>query len=264
MQSYSKGNKQFLVTHLSRYWMVWFSLLYGIFVGLPFLAPALMNQGVELPARIIYSIYAFLCHQLPERSYFLFGQKLSYSIPEIQQVWQVTSDPMVLRQFIGTPAMGWKVAWSDRMVSMYTSILPLAWIWYPLRRKIRAAHWTVFIMLAVPMVLDGTTHMVSDLFGLHNGFRYTNEWLAALTNNAFPASFYLGDAWGSFNAWMRLITGGLFGLGVVWFGFPYLDQLFLAQSQLDAMKNQAKKQILEQSFSSLQVEPATKASPESR
>jgi uncharacterized membrane protein len=225
-QNFSTSKPQRLGDHLSRYWMLWFSLLYGVYVGLPFLAPLLMQWGVELPARVIYTVYSFLCHQLPERSYFLFGPNVSYSLPEIQSAWQETSNPMILRQFIGSPEMGWKVAWSDRMVSMFTSILFFAWLWWLLRQQVRQLHWAGLVLLALPMAVDGTTHLVSDLFGLYQGFRYTNEWLAPLTNYAFPVTFYTGDAWGSFNAWLRLITGGLFGLGIVWFGFPYLDQLF--------------------------------------
>lgn len=81
---------------------------------------------------------------------------------------------------------------------------------------------TLFLL---PMFIDGGTHFLSDLAGLGQGFRYTSVWLANLTNHVFPATFYAGDALGSFNSWMRLITGQLFGLGVVRFGFPYLDEL---------------------------------------
>jgi hypothetical protein len=47
-----------------------------------------------------------------------------------------------------------------------------------------------------------------------------------LTNQAFPASFYAGDAFGSFNSWLRLLTGALFGLASVWLAFPYADATF--------------------------------------
>jgi hypothetical protein len=235
------NKQQRFSVHLSRYWLLWFSVLYGLYVGLPFLAPALMLLGAELPARMIYFIYSFQCHQLPERSYFLFGPAVSYSVTEIQAAWHVTNDPIILRQFIGSKEMGWKVAWSDRMVSMFGSILLFAWLWWPLRRRIRMLHWSVMFLLALPIVVDGASHLVSDMFGLHNGFRYTNEWLAVLTNNALPASFYRGDAWGSFNAWMRLISGVLFGLGIVWFAFPYLNNLFKAGSDRSSRMNWERK-----------------------
>ena len=175
---------------------------------------------------MINTVYSFLCHQLPQRSLFLFGPKTMYSLGEIQAAWQDTINPLVLRQFIGSPEMGWKVAWSDRMISMYTSILIFAWVWYPLRRKIKPLPWWGLLLFLIPMGIDGTTHMVSDLFGIGQGFRDSNAWLATLTKHAFPATFYAGDALGSFNSWMRWITGILFGLGIVWFGFPYLDEFF--------------------------------------
>jgi len=115
-------------------WIVLFGLVYGIFIALPFLAPVFMNIGWQGAGNSLYFLYSFLCHQLPERSYFLFGTKFTYSLPEIRSAWQNTLDPMILRQFVGNPQMGWKVAWSDRMVSMYSSIWVFGLLWYPLRR----------------------------------------------------------------------------------------------------------------------------------
>jgi hypothetical protein len=54
------------------------------------------------------------------------------------------------------------------------------------------------------------------------GFRDTNSWLEALTDDRFLISFYAGDTMGSFNSLARLITGLLAGLGIVWFAFPYV------------------------------------------
>ena len=76
------------------------------------------------------------------------------------------------------------------------------------------------------MGIDGVTHMGSDFSGIGQGFRDSNAWLAALTNYTFQNAFYVGDALGSFNSWMRWISGILFGIGLVWFGFPYLDEIF--------------------------------------
>jgi uncharacterized membrane protein len=179
---------------------------------------------------MIYFIYSFLCHQLPERSFFLFGPKLMIPLNEILASWKVTNNPLILRQFIGSPALGWKVAWSDRMVYMFTSILFLAWIWWIFRSRIPKISWKVLIVFLLPMALDGGTHMLSDMSGLHLGFRDSNTWLAILTQNAFSPAFYTGDAWGSFNSIMRMITGILFGIGIVWFGFPYLEEYFRDQA----------------------------------
>jgi uncharacterized membrane protein len=211
----------------SQKWILLFSLGYGLYVSLPFLAPVFMNIGWEGLGELIYWVYTILCHQLPQRSLFIFGEKAMYSLNEIEAAWQTTINPLVLRQFIGNPQMGWKMAWSDRMVSMYTSVLIFAWVWYPLRKKIKPLSWWGLVLLLIPMGIDGLTHIISDLAGIGQGFRDSNAWLAVLTGNAFPASFYAGDGLGSFNSIMRWITGILFGLGIVWFGFSYLDEYFI-------------------------------------
>ncbi|MDZ4159534.1 MAG: DUF2085 domain-containing protein, partial [Anaerolineaceae bacterium] len=203
-----------------------------------FLAPAFMATGLAVPGKVIYWLYSFLCHQLPERSYFLFGAKISYTIPEIQAVWRETDNIAILRQFVGNTQMGWKVAWSDRMVSMFTSLWLFGIFWGVFKKRIKALPWWGFILLLLPMAVDGTTHLISDLAGIGQGFRDSNTWLASLTNNTFPTVFYAGDAWGSFNAWMRLISGVLFGLGSVWFGFPYLDEAFRNSAEVVEYKDQ--------------------------
>jgi uncharacterized membrane protein len=222
----------------STHWVLVISIFLGIYVLSPFLAPVLMSAGLTLPGKIIYGIYSFLCHQLPERSYFLFGSKISYSIGEIQSVWKNTNEIAVLRQFVGDPQMGWKVAWSDRMISMFTSLWVFGILWGLYKKKMRPLPWWGLVLLLLPMAIDGTTHFFSDLAGLGQGYRDSNAWLATLTSNALAPSFYAGDAWGSFNAWMRLITGVLFGLGIVWFGFPYLDEAFTNSAQVVEYKYQ--------------------------
>ncbi|MCF6278247.1 MAG: DUF2085 domain-containing protein [Anaerolineales bacterium] len=206
-----------------RNWFFYFVLIYGIWVWTPFLAPLLMRLGWESPAKGIYTVYSFFCHQLPERSYFFFGPRISYSLAEIQAVWVNTSNPLVLRKFIGTPEMGWKVAWSDRMISFYGGLWLFGILWYALRHRIRSLHPFKMGLLLIPITVDGLSHMVSDLAGIGLGFRDSNLWLANLTNFAFAPDFYAGDALGSFNSWMRIITGLLAGLALVWFAFPYID-----------------------------------------
>ena len=122
--------------------------------------------------------------------------------------------------------MGWKVAWSDRMIAMYTSIPLFALIWYPVRRRLSRLPWWGLMLLILPMTLDGGTHFISDLQSMGAGFRDTNLWLASLTQHAYLPTFYIGDAWVSFNSIMRLATGILFAFGMVWFGFPYLEEAF--------------------------------------
>lgn len=217
---------------LGRHWLLVFLVVWGTLNLLPWLAPVFMKAGLEPAGRAIYTFYTFLCHQLPQRSYFLFGAQPTYELSEVQAVWQNTNNPLVLRQFIGNPEMGWKVAWSDRMVSLYTGILLWAAVLGPWRRRLpRLPLWALFFMM-LPILLDGGTHMLSDMLGgIGEGFRYGNAWLAALTNNTFAPGFYTGDGLGTFNSWMRLLSGLLFSLGLVWFALPGLDNAFAGTRQ---------------------------------
>ncbi len=220
---------------IGSHWLETFLVVYGLWVFTPFLAPVFMRLGWTGAGKAIYFIYSFFCHQLPERSFFLFGEKRMYSLGEIQAAWQDTINPILLRKFIGNETMGWKIAWSDRMVSFYTSIWFFAVIWMPFRRKIKPLPWWGFVLLLLPIALDGGTHMVSDFAGIGQGFRDTNQWLVLLTKDAFPATFYAGDALGSFNSLMRLLSGLLAGLGIVWLAFPYMSQTQDYNQQLDEL-----------------------------
>jgi uncharacterized membrane protein len=210
---------------LSRHWLLAFNLVWGAFVIAPWLAPILMKVGATGPANAVYFVYQFFCHQLPQRSFFLFGSQPMYSLSEIGAVWP-SSDPNVLRQFVGDAAFGWKVAYSDRMVSMYTAFWFASMAFALIRHRLRPLPlWGYFLMI-VPMAIDGASHFISDLAGIGQGFRDTNQWLVELTGGSLPASFYAGDALGSFNSWLRLITGALFGAASVWLAFPYLEAAF--------------------------------------
>lgn len=202
---------------------------------LPFLAPVLMAAGWTGAGTLLYTLYTPFCHQLPQRSWFLFGEKLTYTLAEINRVYPST-DPWQLRFFYGTPEMGWKVAWSDRMLSFYTMTPVFGLLYAALGRgRWRPISWRVLVLALLPIALDGTTHILNDLLSgvSGGGFRDTNLWLAALTGNAFPA-FYPGDHFGTFNWWARLLTGLLAAWGVAFFAFPWLDKLFQHQTHTSA------------------------------
>jgi uncharacterized membrane protein len=210
--------------YIARNWVRLFVMVYGMWVLLPFTAPVLMQLGLELPANVVYFIYSFFCHQLPERSFFFFGPKLMYGLDEIGKVWS-TANPTVLRQFVGTAEMGWKMAWSDRMISVYggvwlAGLLYLAWG----KRKPRVSLWAWALFGVVPLGIDGVTHMINDVVAGTSGagFRDTNEWLRAIIGG-LPDSFYSGNQLGSFNSWARWLTGFVFSFTTVFALFPILD-----------------------------------------
>ncbi len=210
----------------SRHWVAWLNVLVGIWVGLPWVAPILMHVGASGPANLIYLFYSPQCHQLPQRSYFLFGDRLMVPLRDILAVYP-TSDPLLLRLFVGTPTLGWKVAWSDRMVSLFTPLF-VGRLLYGLsgkRWKPQRWHWRLLVPY-LPLLLDGSSHGINDL--LHLGVRETNEWLAVITGHAFAPTFYAGDIVGSFNWWARLISGIVAGFAFTRLVYPYLNKGFVA------------------------------------
>lgn len=157
-----------------------------------------------------------------------------YSLDQIGQVWS-TENQLVLRQFIGTPEMGWKMAWSDRMISTYGGIWLGAALYAILgKRAPRIPLWLWLAVGIVPLGLDGLSHLVNDLVAgtSGEGFRDTNEWLRVITFNLFPAEFYYGNMLGSFNSWARWVTGLLFGVTTVLAIFPVI-QAGLLDTQRD-------------------------------
>ena len=226
------GRTRSLVIALDRFanwiayhWLTIFIVVYGAYVLIPFTAPILMQAGQTGAAHAIYAGYSLVCHQLPERSIFFFGPKSMYSYAEIKAVWPLDGF-LGLRQFIGNPQFGYKMAWSDRMISFYGSIWVGALLFALLRKRIKPLSGLVWFFVGIlPVGIDGVTHMINDIVAgtSGTGFRDTNAWLALLTGNIFPSWFYVGDAFGSFNSDMRWITGVLFGLTTVWFIFPIIE-----------------------------------------
>jgi uncharacterized membrane protein len=113
------------------------------------------------------------------------------------------------------------------MIAMYGSIFLFGLLYAVLRergQRLQAMPWWLFVLFIVPMALDGTSHLINDV--LRADFRQTNEWAAILTGHLLPVSFYAGDAFGSLNSVLRLVTGFLFGFGVVGFLWPLMDSEF--------------------------------------
>ena len=181
-----------MIFKLAVHWLALINLFWGLYVGLPFLAPIFMNAGYELPAKVIYTLYRPACHQRPERSYFVGGSDFVYSTEELASAG-IDLDPFA--RDIGNEQVGWKVAFCERDVAIYGAIF-LAGLSYGLIRK-RLAGWRMsfryFLLFLIPMGLDG----VLQLFGF-----YESTWVR------------------------RSITGAIFGVGAVLFAYPYLEEGF--------------------------------------
>jgi uncharacterized membrane protein len=170
----------------SAHWLFLANLALVLYVGLPFLAPWLMHSHHEGGAKAIYLIFRPLCHQLPERSYFLFGERAVYSYAELSRLLGAAVPP----RYIGSPEIGFKVGICQRCVSIYGAMLLAGLVFGPLRRRLRALPFKAFLALIVPLGIDG----VGQLVGFWESSRVS-----------------------------RTITGALFGVACVWLVFPYLE-----------------------------------------
>ena len=196
---------------LSKHYMLLINLILAIFVGLPFLAPVLMKYHFETSAKVIYSVYSPLCHQLAFRSWFLFGEQPYYprdlaGIKNILTYEDIISsskiDTTVARKFIGNEVTGYKVALCERDVAIYGSLLLFGLIFSISRRKIRKLPWFIWVAVGlIPIAVDG----LSQLPGLATGWP---NWL--IIRESTPL--------------LRTITGSLFGLTTGWYLFPLLEE----------------------------------------
>jgi uncharacterized membrane protein len=189
-----------------------------LYVGLPFLAPALMKTGVTAPARVLYTIYSPLCHQFGFRSFFLFGEQAYYPLEEagldvidFESATGITglSDPndisrMAARRYIGDETVGYKVALCERDVAIYAAILFFGLLFGLTGRRFPQLHWSLWILLGLgPIGLDGFSQLFSQF-----------DWppLAAFLPYRESTPF------------LRVLTGFLFGFLTAWFAYPNIEE----------------------------------------
>jgi uncharacterized membrane protein len=211
------------VVRLARHWLLIVNTGYGIFIGLTAVAPTLLMLGLTGPAWLLYRAYALNCHQLPQRSYYLFGPH-GIDTYSLDQVLAWGADPNHLRNFVGNADIGFKMAMAHRNTAIFAAIFLVGLVYASLRPRVKGLSWKWYVALMAPMVVDGTSHMISELTGL--GFRQTNAWAAWLTGGVLGAGFYVGTTVGTLNWLLRTLTGALAGLASVWLLYPRIDQAF--------------------------------------
>lgn len=197
---------------LTRHYLAVLNLLIFIYVGLPFLAPVLMNAGFPSAARPIYSAYGLVCHQLAFRSWFLFGEQPVYpraaaELPGLETYEQATGlngdNLLEGRRFIGNQQVGYKVAFCQRDVAIYGAMLFFGLLFAASGRRFKPLHWAIWVAVGIaPIAIDG----FSQLFSQFPGFSF---W-------EYRESTPL----------LRTLTGALFGFTTAWFGFPLLEESF--------------------------------------
>ena len=188
---------------LMRHWLALFNLGALLYVGLPLLAPVLMHLGVEGPARAIYAMYRPLCHQLPYRSWYLFGAQPAYTFEELSRL--VGPEALVPHGYIGDATLGFKVALCQRDTAIYGTIF-LAGLAYGLvRRRLRPLPlWAYLLFGILPIGLDGGLQLLS------HALRILYPTLSIPSFESTPLR--------------RTVTGGLFGLATVWLAYPSIEE----------------------------------------
>ena len=206
---------------LSLRYMLVFNGFAFLYVGLAFLAPVLMNGGRIGSANLIYSVYGRLCHQLSFRSWFLFGEQGAYpreiaKLPNLETYEEVTgNDPFDLEKavrFRGNEEVGFKVAFCQRDIAIYSAILLFGIIFSITGRKIPSLPLVAWFLLGIlPIGFDGMSQIISQL-----------PWDIIPLRESTPL--------------LRTITGGLFGFTTAWFGYPIVEESMADTRKIMAVK----------------------------
>ncbi|MEA4811053.1 MAG: DUF2085 domain-containing protein [Anaerolineaceae bacterium] len=229
-QAFSKKEKMSL--SLKRHYPVWIALFLFLYLGFAFLAPVMMKTGHSLFAQRIYAFYRPFCHQLAFRSFFLFGKQPFYPIQLAgikgmqsygEASGQLETDISAASHFVGNEEMGYKTALCQRDIAIYSGLLLISLLFIFLRYKVHNIPWQLWVILGLlPVALDGGLQMISAL-----PFSFM-AWLPARESTPF----------------LRVFTGGLFGIMTAWYGLFTMDEIvFEKQTELEkrAMARKEKK-----------------------
>lgn len=229
---------------LARHWLLVFNLLVALYVGLPMLAPVLMQAGLTGPATVIYRVYSPMCHQMASRSFFLFGEQYAYPraiagtqlspiesyMPGVPEFAEASTDPSLwatfilpARQFVGNATMGYKMALCQRDISIYLAVLAGGLLYGLLRRRVNIRpmpFWLFLLVGLLPIALDGFSQLFSQMIAGAPALQGLASTLALRESTPL----------------LRTVTGTLFGLSLVWLVYPRLDEQFAATAESQARK----------------------------
>lgn len=180
LQSINAENKRLLL------WL-WGGLT--VLNGIPFLPPLLAKFGASHLATGVYQVLGFLCHQRPDRSFFLFGEQLFYAKSEIlssipyRNVFTMKFD----QRFTCSDHYGCKFGVCARCTGMYAGMLVGSIVapFYPISVNKK---WLPYFFM-VPLAVDGVLQTIAFMLAPEQGFyESTNP--------------------------RRFLTGLLFGIGI--------------------------------------------------
>ncbi len=219
---------------ITKHWVALFNVMLALYLGLAFLAPVLAKAGHFSAAHTLYRLYSFVCHEYPFRSWFLFGEHSHYPLQAPISIEDMNRS----RQFIGGEQWGYKVALCQRDVAIYGSMLVGGMLYSLARRRWRIRPLPFGLVLGfgvLPIALDG---------GL--------QWLSYLVWTLFPQWLAVPH---ETSAFLRTLTGALFGLSLIGFAYPQVDQEFFRETEtLLAQQLQQVAEAVEGPADSLSIE----------
>jgi len=148
---------------LLEYWATMLTAILGLVVLIALSIPFLSYFGLDAIAKPLFFSLHYVCAQIPSHSFYIFGHQLGLCA---------------------------------RNLSIYSSMFLGSLIFVLSKKSLPGIPWWLWILMILPMALDGLTQMV----GLRE-----STWE------------------------LRLITGTLFGLGSAWFILPYMQKTITEQ-----------------------------------
>jgi uncharacterized membrane protein len=143
---------------LLAYWGHIAMIVLGLLVLSAISVPFLSYFGFDAFSKSIFFSLHYVCAQIPSHSFYILGHQLG----------------LCARNF-----------------SIYTSMFLTSVVFVLSKKRLPGIPWWVWLLMILPMALDGTTQM----FGLRE-----STWQ------------------------LRLITGTLFGVGSIWFVLPFMQK----------------------------------------
>src|SRR6266568_443152 len=143
---------------LLEYWATMLTAILGLVVLIALSIPFLSYFGLDAIAKPLFYSLHYVCAQIPSHSFYIFGHQLGMC---------------------------------ERNFSIYASMFLGSLIFTLTKKRLSGIPWWFWILMILPMAIDGTTQM----FGLRE-----STWM------------------------LRVVTGTLFGLGNVWFALPFMQK----------------------------------------
>ncbi len=194
-------------------YLLFFVVLVGLMVATPLLA-----FGSDQSA--LYGAFAYTCHQKISRSLCIFSDAASYWLgdctPQNGTLVNTLADRAAIKVTLDG-VTGYKMPACSRDFGIYGAML-FGGLIYPLVRRLDdrnvwPAMWLIIAL--VPIALDGGIQLLSDL-------------------SLLPFVYESSNA-------IRLLSGGLAGIGAAFYAIPLLMNMFSAGEEKSTAKKAAKK-----------------------